>query len=130
MAYSKSLNVQVVSGEGGSLDAGSKTYSGGSNPRLSEVIPAASTDLLLAFAMALGGLKLLVITATCAMTVKTNNSGAPADTLPLIANVPYIWRVDGYDTNLITTAITALYVTTAEGVTGTLSIEAIADATP
>ena len=128
MAFTKTLRVQVDGGgEGISAE---KSYSGGSNPRLSEVIPVTQTNLELAFAMALTGLKLLVITATCAMTVKTNNASTPDDTLPLIANSPYVWTEDSLDACLITAAITALFVTTGEGITGTLSIEAITDVTP
>lgn len=128
MAFTKKLRVQVDGG-GESLSA-EKAYSGGTRASLDEAIPAEQTDLELEFAMALTGLQMLVISATCAMTLKTNSSGDPDDTLSLVADSPYVWTADSLDACLITAAITSLFVSTAAGVSGTLKIEAIADATP
>ena len=128
MAFTKRIKYSVL-GDGESFEY-EATYSGGSAVRLQEAIAGSSTNVELAFALLLAGLQCLVISSNVAMTIKTNSSGAPDDTLALVANVPYVWRIGGGVNNLITQDITALFVTVAGSTAGELRIEAIADPTP
>lgn len=52
------------------------------------------------------------------------------DTLTLVANVPYQWTTDSYDTFLLDTDVTKFYVTNSSGVSANLQIKALQDATP
>jgi hypothetical protein len=72
----------------------------------------------------------LVIYSDKALTLKTNNSGAPTDTIVLKAGIPYVWNSDSYDTCKITADVTVLYVTNASGAAAALKFDAVHDATP
>lgn len=62
-----------------------------------------------------------------AMTVKTNSTSAPDNTITLTANVPYFW-VTGMGANPLAAAITKVYVTSANA--GTLKIRAVFNTVP
>jgi len=128
MAFSKRLKYSFL-GDGESFEY-ETVYSGGLAVRVQEPIAGSSTNVELKVPLLLAGLQCLVISAGVGMTIKTNSSGAPDDTLVLVANVPYVWRIDGGVANLITHDITSLFVTVAGSVAGELRIEAIADPTP
>lgn len=73
-------------------------------------------------------LKVLHIQATADMTIKTNSSGSPADTLTIVANKPLLW-FDGCGMVCpLDTDVTQLYVASADG--GTLQITVGQDVTP
>lgn len=86
------------------------------------------TNQLVNVAFAIANLKAILIKCTVAATLKTNSSGSPTNTIALQAGKPYIWRLGGYVTNLITANVTALYITTTGF--GTLTIQALVDPTP
>lgn len=94
-----------------------------------ESIPIAA-DNLVAWALDLSQLKLLYIHCTEIVTLETNSSDTPDDTIVLQAGVPLIWRLADYYTNLITADVTSLYVTNASSAVAVLNIEALFDATP
>jgi hypothetical protein len=117
----------------GWADAGlsvSKTnsYVGDNAPRLDVPIPDSSTDLLTPWSLERGnGIVMIFILSDQDMTLKTNSSGAPDDTIVLKANVPYIWTTDSYDAIQITADITALYMTNGSGEDASLRIESLVD---
>ncbi len=85
------------------------------------IVPAGSTDLLIPFALAYANLKTFGLQAIWTTgltganaTLKTNSSGAPAQTFTLKPNVASGWHADEAFSNPITTNITALYVTNAD----------------
>lgn len=100
----------------------------GSESNLSESIAANQTNLLVGYTLDVSAVKSFYIVSDVAMTVKTNSSGSPANTLTLVAGQPYLWVVGDYDTFKLTTDVTALYITNTTA--GTLDIRALVDATP
>ncbi len=60
--------------------------------------------------------------ATSNVTVKTNSSSSPAQTLTCVPNKATVWNDDMAITNPITANITAFYVTNPNTVAGTLRI--------
>lgn len=88
-------------------------------------VAAGATDVLIPFVLAYANLKVFAIQAIWAAgiaganaTLKTNSSGAPAQTWTLKPNVPSGWSSDEAFANPITTNITALYVTNADATNG------------
>lgn len=63
-----------------------------------------------------------------ALTVKTNSTSVPDQTITLAANVPMIWINGGSGTNPITADITKIYVTAATA--GTFKSRILFDPTP
>lgn len=109
----------------------SNTFTGGGQgPSIDEVIPADSTDALVAYALDVSQVKAFFMLAEGDMTIETNDGAAPDDTLNLKAGIPYIWFTNTYDTFKFTTDITKLYCTDTSTADNRLQIEAVFDPTP
>lgn len=57
--------------------------------------------------------------------IETNSSGAPDDTINLLANKPYVWTDDDYNPFLLTADVTSIFATLAAGANATLRLEAV-----
>lgn len=69
--------------------------------------------------------------SNAAVTLETNSSSAPDDTIALVANVPYVWCTGDPDTCAITADIAStIYATNASGATATISMMFVQDGTP
>ncbi|MBN9522493.1 hypothetical protein J0H58_28890 [bacterium] len=101
---------------------------GGLRPDVSEVIPPSSTDLAVAWVCDVSALSAVVLLASAAMTVETNNASSPGNTIPLAAGQPVFWFTGCGWACPLTADVTGLYVTSTAG--GTLSIRALVDPTP
>lgn len=104
----------------------------GAEYNIDETIGAAASDAAVACALDVSQIKSLFIVADAAMTLETNDGGAPVNTITLQANIPFLWIVGDAplrDTagGAITTDITGLFVTSAAG--GLLQIRALVDPT-
>ena len=106
-----------------------QTYSGSLGLSIVEVAaPSATTAIF--FTLSVANTKAFTISCDVACTIKTNNSTTPANTLVLVANKPYVWVLDSYDTFKLTVDVTQIFVVVAGAVSGNVQIEAIVDATP
>lgn len=117
---------------GGQDVAQNNAYSADSQTSVDVAIPI-EADVLVNFALDVSQIKALFILSDQDLTIETNNAGpdpAPDDTISLVAGVPLVWTHDSYYANLLTTDITALYVTNASAAAARLRIEALHDATP
>ncbi len=89
-------------------------------------VAALAADYLVAYVLDYSQCKGVFILADADMTLETNSSSAPDQTISLTANVPVAW-VYGAGTCPITADITSLYVTSTAG--GTLKIRTLVDST-
>lgn len=105
-------------------------YSGSGQISIDETIADSTTDGLVAMSLDVSQIKSIYIVATVAMLLETNSGSAPAETISLVADVPYVWTTDSYDTNLLATDITALFLTNVSGGAGNFTLECVYDATP
>lgn len=64
------------------------------------------------------------------VTLETNDGAVPIDTIELKAGVPYAWHGESYDALLLTTDVTALYITNASGAIANLKVRVLEDSTP
>jgi hypothetical protein len=92
----------------------------------------AGTNVQLFVALPVARIQLLQICSNVAMTLKTNSSGSPANTITLLAGQPFSWATGDpplRDTSgaLITTDIATMYRTNA--LDANLSIRCIYDGT-
>lgn len=72
----------------------------------------------------------LYIWADGAITLKTNSSGSPDDTLAVPAGIPYVWCTGMLGTLLITADVSKIFITNASGGVVNFIIKAIQDGTP
>jgi hypothetical protein len=89
-------------------------------------VAANTTNQEQVIALVRADIKLLVIVCSVAMTIKTNSTSSPGNTITVPANTPYIWAsADGMIPDPLSADITALYLTNAGSVAGTCSLWAI-----
>lgn len=128
MAFTCNLGISH-SGVG---DAISKTiaYSNDAVDLVNIAVPAPSTNLAVALSIDVSELKYLYIVADQVLTLKTNSTGTPANTIVLVAGLPLIWVHNYYYSNPLAAAdVTILYVTNASGTAATLQLIALEDPT-
>lgn len=128
MAFTHTLGTNW---NGGGLSlAASNTYSAGAELNITESIADSATDAEVAATIDVSEIKSIYILSDQALTLETNNGAAPADTIVLVANEPYIWYTGSYYTNLLATDITALFFTNASGSVATIELRCVFDPTP
>lgn len=109
----------------------SVSLSSGAVVDIDEAIADDTTDGLVALTLDVSQLKLVYIVCDQAVTLETNSSSSPDDTLTLTADTPVLWYVGcGYPIgDLFSADVTALYVTNASGGTATLRCRFLLDPT-
>lgn len=127
---SNSITLKHSHTSGGNTDTYQQTITAGSLKDLQESIPDSSTDLAVAFTLDYSACKYLLIYSDAAVTIKTNSSSTPDDTLAVPAGKPYVWADGMLHTLLITADITGLFVTNSSGGAAALRIVALEDPTP
>jgi hypothetical protein len=70
------------------------------------------------------------IKSSADLTLKTNSSGSPTNTLALKAGIPYEWNTDSYDTFKLTGDVTSMFFVNAAVASCTVSCGFVYDATP
>lgn len=81
-------------------------------------------------AIDISALKLLYIGSDKDVTIETNNSSTPDDTIAIKANIPLLWTPDcGFDCPL-TEDVAALYLANASGAEAAFKVRTLQDATP
>jgi hypothetical protein len=108
----------------------SATLSGTGNTEVNfdQSIAAGATNQNFIIALDVSQIKVIVIKSDQALTIKTNSSGSPTNTINLLAGVPYSWVYNAnYNTLLLTGDVTSIYVTNAGASAARLQIVAVLD---
>ena len=117
MSVTHTIRPSVASSAGGAV-SGSYTETGTTETSIDQAYPAASTNVLQACAFTISGLQSIILLSSQDMTIKTNSSGAPANTIALKAGVPLVWSITpGNFANPSTVNVTAFYVTCVNAAT-------------
>jgi hypothetical protein len=93
--------------------AATVTKTADANNVIDDSIAGNTTNRQILFAIDVSELQAIVIFSDSNITVKTNSSSSPTDTISILAGIPYIWVKDEYETCKITADVTALFVTNA-----------------
>lgn len=109
-----------------SIDA-QRNFSGDSQLAIQQTVTAGTTDQEILAAIDISLAKLVMIKATVDMTLKTNSTGAPDDTLSLKAGIPMVWRENDYNALFLSADVTKFYATNGGAADGTLQILALID---
>lgn len=122
---------QTYNGGAGQVSAVSRSFSGDGEVRYNGSIAAASTNVEIDIALDISAVKSIVIYATKGVTIKTNSTSVPDDTIVLADGQAIIWGDDEATDRLVLTAdVTKIYVTNAGAAASALRIEALVDVTP
>lgn len=94
---------------------------------LDVTIPPSSTDLEIDVNFEFANMKSLYLLAKSgAMTLETNSSSSPVQTIALAADKPLVWYTGSGITNPITANVTKFYITSTPG--GTFQMRLLLDA--
>jgi len=107
-----------------------KTYTVEGEQNVDVAVPAATTHKEVNIDLDVSELKTLMILSTTDVTIKTNSTGSPDDTLTVVANTPVMWGDDTGITCPLTVDVTKIYITNAGAVASTVKIRSGYDATP
>ncbi len=108
----------------------SNTYTGSSITSIDETVAHGATNFQINVAIDVSTIKSIFILSDQNVTLETNSGSSPAETISLVANVPYVWHTNSYFTNLLATDITAIFITNASGSTAAITLRVLQDATP
>jgi hypothetical protein len=114
--------------DGFPVSGGASSAQGGARLRITETIAPSTTNLAVVASIDETNLRGLWLHSDQALTLKTNSSGSPDDTIALAANQPVFWT--GAGAKPISANVSTIYVTNAGSAAATLTIEAITDPTP
>lgn len=107
-----------------------RSYSASGHVGIAEAIADGQTAFLINLAIDVSEVVSLIIKSDQDITIKTNSSGSPDNTLALEANKEYNWDEDHLDALKLTVDVTKIYVANASGEESNLTIDCIQDATP
>ncbi len=124
-------SITLLAGSVGILSIDSTvTVTGASVLSVQESIAGEATTAF-TVAVDVSAVKAMIVVSTIDCILETNSASSPAHTLNLLANQPYVWHTNSYDTfKFTTTDITSLHFTVAGATAGTVTLEVITDPTP
>ncbi len=93
-------------------------------------IPTGTVDQEVSLEFTLASLKGYWISSTKAITIKTNSTSSPGDTVPVVANEPLFWNNKMGNSKHFTVDVTKLFISNASGATAAIDIRVAKDATP
>lgn len=93
------------------------------------IVPNSTTDQQVVVGIDVSAVKACVINSTKALTIETNGTTGD-ESLVLVADIPYVWYTNKYDSFKFSTDVTALYLTNASGSSATVNLFVQYDATP
>lgn len=88
-------------------------------------VAANTTNHQDAFAFTLSQLELIFILSDTAVTIKTNSTSAPQETITLAANTPLFWWTGSGLTNPFAGNVTTIYVTNSTGSSASVKIRSL-----
>lgn len=89
---------------------------------VSLTVSASSTNEALAIAVPVARIATIFISSTRNLTLKTNSTSAPDDTLAISATRPYVWASGDTSDCPFTVDITAIYLTNATASSATVTV--------
>lgn len=86
--------------------------------KLSEVIPDATVDEQFGISLTVADARAVILHSNQQVTIKTNDSIAPQETLNLLANAPIVWELG--DAALFAGNVTSLFISNSSGFPATV----------
>lgn len=111
MPFTFAKKVTVSSSGAGSISARGNSYIADQSATVNQTVPAGSTNLEIDIAFPTTGLAIVELVSSVDMTVKTNSSGSPQETLALKAGVGVGWAKDDLHACPFAGAVTKFFVT-------------------
>lgn len=121
----------TYNGGAGQVSSVQRSFTGDGEVRYTGTIAAGASNVQVTLALTRSAVKSLVFYSDKAVSIKTNSSSSPTDTITLADGEARVW---GNDENLsrlaITADVTAIYISNAGSAPANVRIEALVDVTP
>lgn len=104
------------------------SYSGDAESNLDDTVAGPSTDKQYNMNVVAADIVSCVFYSDKALTLKTNSTSSPGNTITLVAGKQLVWNSDHPEVAPITTNLTTLYVTNAGTTVANLKIRILKDA--
>ena len=115
----------TYSGNGKSVSSKLGTYSGVKDAGIATVIPAGSVNFQVVLAFPVANIQAMVIDASANVTIKTNSTSSPGDTINLNANYGIFWGIGGLPARPLSVDVTSLYVSNPGAVDCTFNVRVL-----
>lgn len=125
MSFSQKIKADWV-GDGREI-AGAFTVSANAKASFDENIPIGAANEYV-FAFDITNLELLYISVAEDLTIKTNSSGAPDDTILVKKGIPFIWTYGVNYSKPLAVDVVKIFVANSSGVIARLQIEVLYNA--
>jgi hypothetical protein len=106
--------------DAGSISNTTDTYLVDGEVNLDEVVAAGQVNKEYDISITQANIKSMVLIASQALTLKTNSTSSPQETIALAANKQLVWTIDHIEAKPFAGNITKFYVTNAGGTDATL----------
>ena len=124
--HSKQTSLTTPTGQ---VSATAETFTAEKSVEIDVTVADAETDYEVDIDIDVSQVKSFLIISDKAITLETNNGTTPDDTLVLVANKPYDWDANSYDTFKLTTDVTSFFFTNASGADADVKIRLLIDPT-
>ncbi|MDP9292787.1 MAG: hypothetical protein M3O82_10560 [Verrucomicrobiota bacterium] len=111
--------------DAGTVSSVLKTYTGDAEENVEDVVAVGITNKLYTVAITKTQIVSMCIYSSGAVTIKTNSSSAPTETITLAAGDAKTWATDHAESCPFSANITALYVTNTGSVPATLKMRVL-----
>jgi hypothetical protein len=125
-------NITVTWASGGDSDSDLMTFDDEGAINYDFTIAGGATDSRKAVVIDVSEVVMLRMVSDRDITIETNSSSAPADTIALVAGKPFLWYSGiGFAlADALSADVTDMYFTLAAGADATVSIRGVTNATP
>jgi hypothetical protein len=110
----------TFSNDAGAITTTTDTYLSDSEVNLDEIVVPGATNQEYDVLITVANIKDMVLMSTQPLTVKTNSSSAPQETITLAANKQLVWTVDHPEAKFFAGNITKFFVTNTSALNATL----------
>lgn len=127
-----SIGYRVIEQMVGSGLSVQKTQSktGAAHAQIEETVADSETDYEIDLDIDVSEIVACFLLSTEDVTFETNSGAAADDSISLLADQPYIWHDTDYDSCLLTTDITSVFITNSSGSEATVKMWFLYDPTP
>lgn len=128
MAFSATFEENIAIG--GVTRHKTNTISNSGRTSFDESVATGETDYEINIDLDVSAVKAFFLVSDQNVTFEVNDGAGAGGSLSLVANIPYIWYTNKYDSFTFGTDWTSVFITNASGSTASIQCEAIYDATP
>ena len=126
MSFTHSIGVTYKTAEG-TITSTTDTYTADAEYALDDQVAASTTNKEFDLSLTKANIKSMVLYSDQAVTILTNSTGAPSDTIQLAAKLQLVWNTDSHFSIPFSANVTKFFVTNAGGVAANIKFRFLAN---